>query len=425
MQLDKSCHYHFIGCGGAGMAPLAIIVKEQGYSVSGSDIASNANIKMLQKENISVTIGHSQTNIPKNSQTVVIYSSAISNDNVELEYARSQNIPTYLRGEFLAQIAKNFDTVVAINGSHGKTTVTAMLVHILKEMNMSPGYMIGGKVNSWEKSSSAGNGKIFITEADESDGSHTLLNPDIALFINIEDDHEWGLGGKDKLLENFATCAKKSAFIIAPISQNTEILNFHTNSQFIELNQIDTTPCPSEWGEYQKTNAHFAIEIAKKLGISQNNATCAIKSFPGVSRRMTEHYKNNNKVILEDYAHHPTEVHNALKTIKKNYPKYKLIVIFQPHRYERLKKYIEEFAIELSIADKVLVTDIFAAWTDKYETSSNDLINKLETDAEYLDISDNEKIAQVAKQKNCVIAILGAGDVNKIIPTLLKCNKKS
>jgi UDP-N-acetylmuramate--alanine ligase len=416
---------HFIGIAGAGMAGLAGILHQKGYVVSGSDLIANAATQYLVNAGVSFSEGHDVRNLPEDSSNmIVVRSSAVSNSNIEYREALNRGIKCVLRGEMLAALAQLYKQPVAIAGSHGKTTVTALLVHILHEAGLNPGYMIGGKVNDMVFSADAGDSEIFITESDESDGTQVHLQPDILLVTNVEDDHSWTLGGKDVLMRNFAKIAENSRYVIYGSSNTTTALfKNHSNALCIDYTRKNKLreqfPC---WGDFQLANALIALNGALKLGIPEDNIINALRTFPGVARRMSVRYNTDTVVILEDYAHHPTEVQAVLNTIRQQYPDYSLKVLFQPHRYARLEKYLDEFAETLKIADKIIITPVFAAWVEKGSVDSDILAQKTGFKAVYRE-NDSDIISEVLLglgEKKEVIAVLGAGDIEHIIPILIE-----
>ena len=417
-------HIHFIGCGGAGMVGLVLIMHELGYPLSGSDMVSSANSDFLISLGVDISIGHSAENLPKkNSPLLVVRSSAIRDSNSEYLQALEVADLTLRRGEMLAKIADLYETTVAIAGTHGKTSVTALLVHILQSAGVNPGYMIGGKVNTWRQSASSGDGALFITESDESDGTQVHMKPTLLLITNIEGDHSWTVGGEDILMQNFAKIAKNASSVIYNRSPSSaKLLKNHLNATEIILPVKDNLFMDrKDWGAFQKENANIAVEAAVKLGVERSIAECEVRKFPGVLRRMTTHFENSDIVLIEDYAHHPTEVRVAICALRQRFPKHRLRVIFQPHRFARLAKYIDEFVYELSKADKVLIAPVFAAWQESGDINSANLAEKIGDKASV--ISDNWSLEASIISESVVppelIAVFGAGDVENIIPELI------
>ena len=422
--MHKNNKIHFIGCGGAGMAPLANIMLQKGYQVSGSDLQANAKTIALTKAGATIFTGHDAANIPLDDNTLVVYSSAINNDNPELSQAIKCGLRCLRRGAMLAELAAGYRRSVAIGGSHGKTTVTAMLTHIMRSCSVDCGFMIGGKVNGWDKDSAAGNGDIFITEVDESDGTIALMSPWLGLITNIEDDHSWSVGGREVLMANFRRFAGQSKHLIRFADDETaELLQRPANGLVIEsMIALQEYQLPSEWGEYQCLNGIIAINAAIYLGIRADDALNALFSFPGVARRMVNWLESEKLTVIEDYAHHPTEVAVVLKSLRSRFPEHHLRVVFQPHRYARLERYIDEFAQELAIADSILATPVFAAWTETGQVDSTDLVQLIGDKACCISGSWSQ-MAEIAKEysgsKPLLIAVLGAGDIEKIIPNLI------
>lgn len=393
----KEKHIHFIGIGGVGMVGLALIMHEKGYYVSGSDMTTSKNSDLLLSKNIKVVIGHSEKNISSDKDQLIVRSSAIQDNNIEFKQAQKLKLRTIRRGEMLAEVATGYKKSIAITGTHGKTSVTALLVHILKESGTTPGYMIGGKIIDWESSAAAGDGSIFITESDESDGTQVHLKSDILVITNIEDDHSWSVGGSDKLFSNFATIARNSKEIIYNHSSMIEdIIDFHSNKGKIIFNP-EIFKDKSDWGNFQKENANIAVECAVKLGIDRKTAICDVRKFPGVERRMSTRFSNDQIQIIEDYAHHPTEVAVAIETFRERFPNYNLKIIFQPHRYARLEKYLHKFALELNKADQIYIVPVFAAWSETGSVTSADLAKLIGTKATNISGSYDELAMQVSK----------------------------
>ncbi len=409
---------HFVGTGGAGTAPLAEIMLQLGYSVSGSDLCLNAKTKALQKHGALIFQGHSAENLQPDTQ-LVVYSSAAAADNPELLQAKKFNIPCLRRGDFLAKLSSCYPRTVAISGSHGKTTITAMLVWILRQCKVPCTYLIGGKVNNFPEAASA-DSDIFITEVDESDGSNAMISPFIGLVCNLEDDHSWSVGGTEALMENFSRFARQSQNLIYFSDRNSAKL-FNTHPKACALDPNDLVKYQSvKFNGFMKINAALACRTAQELGIASDAAVDAVNSFPGVARRMTVHFDSSGTTMIEDYAHHPTEVARSLELLRENYPQHHLRVVFQPHRYARLAKYIDAFAQELALADSVFIAPVFAAWTEHGKINSQTLAKKTGGKAVNLNLDWEEMPAVILRDRpeKLLIAVLGAGDIEKLIPEL-------
>lgn len=412
-------HIHFIGCGGAGMGPLALIMAARGVRVSGSDLVENKFTRMLRCAGAEVHSGHDAANLP-GSATRVVYSSAVGGGNPELALARRRGLPVLRRGEMLAGLAASYRRPVAVSGSHGKTTITAMLAHIVRGAGIDCGYMIGGKLNSGD-SSAAGDGDIFITEVDESDGTHVCIRPWLGVVPNVEDDHAWSVGGEEQLFENFrrfgAQC-RKLVYFDLPAPRRI----FAGHPDAVTLNPDEPSFDPVGFGGFLGQDAALAVAAAAELGIEPGEARRILRSFPGVARRMTLHSAGPARTVIEDYAHHPAELKCSLELLRRRYPEHHLRVIFQPHRYARLEKYLDDFAALLKTADSVFIAPVFAAWVETGRIGSAQLAEKIGPKAVALDGGWNEQADRVlrdAPPAPLLLAVIGAGDVDRIIPELV------
>lgn len=397
---------HFCGIGGAGMAPLARIALLSGCRVSGSDRELNAKTAELVRMGAMIHAGHDASYLPDDCE-LLIYSSAVPEDNPERAAARARGIPELRRGGFLAELAAHYPVTVAVSGSHGKTSTTAMLVWILRKAGKKPGWLIGGAVPGLA-SGEAGDGTLFITEADESDGTHTLLHPTIGVIPNIEDDHAWSVGGRDQLFANFRTFAANCGQVIYT---GKALANFFGRPG-IALDGAG----PAGFAGFQKFDASLAAAAAEALGVPRETAFAALADFPGVERRMTVRHDAEDLTIVEDYAHHPTEVAAAIALLRERYPGRHLRVVFQPHRYARLAQYFDRFAEELRAADSAVVAPVFAAWSETGKVGSAELAEAIGPHAVSV-AGDWQAVAAAAlaePARPMVIAVLGAGDIEQV-----------
>ncbi|MBU8901765.1 MAG: hypothetical protein KOO69_03410 [Victivallales bacterium] len=409
---------HFVGIGGAGTAPLAEIMLQLGHSISGSDLRLNPQTDRLKQQGALIFQGHSAENLPPNTQ-LLVYSSAAADDNPELVQAKKLNIQSLRRGDFLAKLSSLYSRTVAISGSHGKTTITAMLAWILRQRKIPCTYLIGGKVNNFPEFGTS-DSDIFISEVDESDGSNALFSPFIGLVSNLEDDHSWSVGGTDVLMKNFSRFAQQSKNLIYVRDKNSiKLFKDHPNVCSFDSNELLQSK-KIKFKGFMRINAALACCIAEKLNIAPEEAVEAVNSFPGVARRMTLHFESPSLTLIEDYAHHPTEVARSIELLRENYPQYHLRVIFQPHRYARLAKYIDAFARELALADSVFIAPVFAAWTEHGELDSQALTRLIGEKAVNLDLNWSAMPAIILKDRpeKLLLAVLGAGDIEKLIPEL-------
>ncbi len=411
---------HFVGAGGAGMAPLAALFCQSGISVSGSDNEENSKVGMLRELGANISVGHSADNLPDDAG-LLVYSSAVGVDNPERTKAQKLGIPQLCRGAALAQFTGNYRRVVAVSGAHGKSSITALISHILEECGFAPGYMIGADVPG-RKSFSSGVGDIFVTEADESDGTHTLLKPFIGVIPNYDPDHAWSVGGEEALEDNFTRFAGNCSKVICYSgSKVREFCRGHQNVEYLELPSEDFS-FAGFYG-YEAVNAFIAVRCCEVLGCEREKAAAAAETFSGIARRMTVRFKSENITVIEDYAHHPTEIRNSIALLRRKYSECHLRIVFQPHRYARLEKFFDGFALELAKADSLLVTPVFAAWSETGKVDASDLARA----ANGICVgSDWQKTAELAKEmpddgRHLLIAVLGAGDINRIFPYLECC----
>lgn len=428
----KEKHVHFIGCGGIGMLGLALIAHEEGAVVTGSDIAVSKNTKILNGHGILTFVGHDKSFLPylrdskiEKEKCIVIHSSAVKSDNCELAVAIQDGVQVYKRGIFLAEIAKSFETVISVTGSHGKTTVASMISHVLIKAGLNPGYYIGGIPTRWKLNASAGGRKILVTEADESDLSLAELESTIGIVLNLDNDHAWNVGGVDNLYDGFEKFALKSKKIL--------LGSFDFPKGFLEklkkgggsfLNRISKSlPDLSDYGEFEIKNIITVLTIANYLRIDVMEAFEYLKEFPGVERRMTKIFCSDKLIVIEDYAHHPTEIKAVILALRKKYKDWNLTLLFQPHREKRLRYCFDGFVAELGKADFCYVLPVFGAWEDINERLDVKLAEAINGNKAVALGNDWDKCAgKILKQlpEKTLLVVMGAGDINKIIPLLLR-----
>ncbi|MDT8390828.1 MAG: D-alanine--D-alanine ligase [Lentisphaeria bacterium] len=418
-------HIHFVGIGGAGMSGLAAMSLDLGVRVSGSDTAESAATRRLRIRGAAIAFGHAAEHVPPDTD-LLVFSSAVPAENPERHVAEARGVRTVRRGEFLAELAQLFPTVIAIAGSHGKTTTTAMVAHIFRETHRKPGFLIGGEVPGWNGPASVGDRRILITEVDESDGTQALISSTIAAVLNIDDDHCWSVGGQDALENCFAAFAGNAGGVVAWASDETRrVLRSVESAAFIDERSIPDSLQLAIPGAHNLINAAMAIELATRGGIDREAAIQALKTFPGVGRRMTVHHSSpdTRRIIIEDYAHHPTELRMTLEGLRAAYPGHRLHVIFQPHRFERVKRFGKQFSQLLSTADAVTIYDTFAAWVADPDSASArqiaaDILNAptrfQEGDPEAL----ADALTESARTEKTVFAVIGAGNVRDVIAPL-------
>lgn len=424
---------HFIGCGGVGTQPLMHIFHTMGFRVSGSDLLENQGIRELRSLGLTVHIGHHPDHLPPDdgSRLLVIHTSAAASDNPELVEAKRRGAICIRRGEALGLMTSVFQRVISVSGSHGKTSITAMLAAALRELHAEPGYLVGGMVQTWDHNGEAGSGDLFVTEVDESDGTHAVMKSTIGVVPNVEDDHAWSVGGVDALMNNFRHYAENATHLIYVSSPVTDALFAEHPSR----TALSPDPAASShaldafdpqviarWGRYQKINALTALAVLEHLGFEHNAAARALSRFPGVERRMSLRFDSPERRVIEDYAHHPTELSASIEALRETNKGRRLVIIFQPHRYARLERYFDAFAKELSKGDRVFITPVFAAWTSGGKKNAADLEKAIGDRASCLSGSWAEMAATVEQglQPGDLVAVIGAGDLKEILPFLCR-----
>ena len=440
---------HFIGIGGSGMSGIASILNDLGYIVSGSDLNSSKNVELLIEKGNSVSIGHNKDNIL--SKDVVVISSAIKQDNIEVICAKDLNIPIIKRAEMLAELMR-FSYGIAVAGTHGKTSTTSIVSHILNEANYDPTYIIGGKLIN-AGNSKLGSSDYLIAEADESDASFLHLQPLMSLITNIDKDHlENHQNSFDILKKNFLEFINNLPFyglcllnlndintksIISKISRPVKTYGIDIIADYkaksIELNSI-----PSKYlyiendkeyeiklnmpGRYNAMNSLAALSIARELEIPIKTIQKAIENFRGISRRfeIVGEYKVNNKKFkwIDDYGHHPTEMKEVLETINNVWSDKKIIMIFQPHRYTRTAEHFSQFVDILKNVNNLILMDVYAANEVAIDNISSEvLLDEIRKYNENVKlINDHKKLEKYVNQKvndNDILLTMGAGDISK------------
>ncbi|MFP4021161.1 MAG: UDP-N-acetylmuramate--L-alanine ligase [Halanaerobium sp.] len=452
-MLNKNSHIHLIGIGGVSMSGIAEILAERGFKVSGSDLKESKYLDLLRKYRISLYLGHAASNIE--GADLIVKTSAIPDDNPELKAARKKGIKIVKRAEMLSYLMRDKKTI-AVAGTHGKTTVTAMLAAIFKKAEKDPAVMVGGFLKELKGNIADGEGEYFITEADESDGSFLYFNPHLLLLNNLELDHPdfyHNLDDFKNIFERFANKNDKEAILLYNkddknltflfqnreksssfslnkaefTAKNIKYNNFESSFDFYYSGEFVGKIELSVPGEYNLYNALAAAAAAHKLNIEFEAVRSALKEFSGVGRRFDFKGKilNSQVDLVDDYAHHPTEIKELLKTVK-NMDYNKIRVVFQPHRYSRTQKFMEEFSFSFINADQVYLTDIFSASEkNKYNISLTEFAKKISenSDVECIYKSDfNEIAAQVLSEaeKGDIILTVGAGDITEFSEKLLE-----
>ncbi len=440
--------YHFIGIGGAGMSAIASVMLQQGLPVSGSDLKESRYTRVLAEQGASIHIGHSADNVL--GAEVVIRSTAIPDRNPELIAAQEAGITILKRAEMLGRTAagKQF---LAIAGTHGKTTTSSMVSLLLSEVGMDPTFVIGGELNDIGTNARVGKGDLFVAEADESDGSFLLLSPHSAVITNIDSDHLDHYGDFSAVISAFAQFltsipAEGRAYVCGDDHTIMDIVSMAscavatygtTDGCRIRAEDIVCRGLGSQYtlvdngkrlgvvhlavpGRHNVVNSLAACGVALDLGLDPAVVIAAISKFTGVKRRFQLTGEINGLTVVDDYAHHPTEIKATLAAAKCG-EWGRVVGVFQPHRYSRTQALMDEFAGAFIDADKVVITDVYSAGeTPLPGVSGKTVVNAvLETypskDVTYLPRRDQvAEYLMSSSRRGDIVLTMGAGDIASV-----------
>ena len=361
----KARELHFIAIGGAGMSGLALVAHRLGATVTGSDRTDSSYLQRLRAAGLAPLVGHDADAVPAGADVVV--STAIPPDNPELVRARERGQRVLHRGELLAELCAE-GRLIAIAGTHGKTTTTGMVVHALRGIGADPAFFIGGDLpgagaHGEPANAGWGEGGWIVAEADESDASFLELRPEVAVVTNVELDHHARWSSRAELMEAFGRFAQPAAGLVLGVAAELDAIAVgHPGS--VERFDADR-PGPSELplrvpGAHNVLNARAALGALGLAGFDVDAAARAMASFPGMLRRQELRGHLAGAAIYDDYAHHPTEVRATLSALRELGPR-RLIAVFQPHLYSRTRALAQDFGAALALADEVGVLDVYAA----------------------------------------------------------------
>lgn len=453
-NLNELKKIYFIGIGGIGMSALARYFKAQGANVSGYDKTQTALTDELVAEGIPVVFEDDLNQYPKDAD-LVVYTPAIPKDHKGLNFYRDNNYDLKKRSEVLGIISADRFTV-AVAGSHGKTTVSSLVAHILANSGVPTTAFLGGICNNYNSNyihtGSTGGGKInmrevVVIEADEFDRSFHRLQPDMAVITAVDTDHLDIYGTKEKIDEAFIEFTNKIAedgFLVIKTGQSIEDKLPVLDKAFYSLN--DTTAdvyCSKYWvvdggylfnvsyfgaeikglrinigGFHNIENAIAALTIAKELKVPDDKIKLALASFKGIRRRFEKVYENDKVVFIDDYAHHPEEIRVFLESVREIYPRKKITAVFQPHLFSRTKDLAKEFAEQLSKVDEVVLLDIYPARELPVEGVTSSLIFDQLTCPEKSLITKGELTDFVQSKNFDVLVTIGAGDIDKYLTAI-------
>ena len=448
MIKENNKSIYFIGIGGIGMSGIAEFLHFQGFKISGSDLNNSDRTNYLSSLDIDIKIGHNSKNIK--NYDIVVYSSAVKMDNIEIIESKKKNIPVIRRAEMLGELLKLKPISIAISGTHGKTTSCSMLSSILIEAELKPTVIIGGIVNNFGSNTLSGKGDIIVVEADEFDRSFLSLQPSISLINNLELEHTDCYDDLDDLKDAFINFANASHIdgitgiciddpnvrdIIKKLkrsyktygiskeasirAENIKYDGFNSYYDLYKDNHLISNIKLKVLGKHNIQNSLAAITLAMELNISVDQIKNGLEKYSGVKRRLeVTHKLKNGSILFDDYAHHPTEVAASLSAIKASF-KNRIITVFQPHLYSRTHNFYKDFASALSISDISILVDIFPSREKPIQNVTSELIyNEMKKEDGKNIFLNNEisllpnMIKDIYKDGDILIT-MGAGDIYK------------
>ena len=458
-KFEKVKNIHFVGIGGAGMIGIARVLLKKGYKVSGSDIDYSNDLKKLKNDGAIVYDGHHENNIK--DKDLLVVSSAIDPENVELLQAKKDSITIIPRAEMLGSLMIGYESI-AVAGSHGKTTTTSMVAKILSVADLSPTYVVGGKVLSTDENSDLGEGKYLVAEADESDGSFIHLQPDVAVITNIDDDHLahfnnifenlldsfvafcenvpfWGylvINGDDKNFQKISSKISRKK-ITYGTSQNcdykiVDILSiegcqkFKIEDCFLKKSHSFQINLP---GRHNVFNAAASIVVAIQEGLDIEAIKKGVLDFSGVGRRYEKHVINidkEKKFLIDDYGHHPLEIRCNLDAIREEFQDKKILMIFQPHRYTRTAQLYDEFVDVLNRVDSLILLDIYSASEEPIKGITSSALTetiKKQGHKNVLHVKNHDDLLDIIKEKKDLFDLIvtqGAGSISKVCESIIR-----
>ena len=444
---------HFVGIGGAGMSGIASVMLNQGYRVTGSDMVESDVTVRLRETGVKVTIGHSADSVAQ--ADVVVTSTAVGTNNIEVQAAVDAGIPVIPRAEMLGELLR-FRQGIAVAGTHGKTTTTSLIAAVPAAANLDPTFLVGGLVKSVSGNARLGSGRWLIAEADESDASFLHLQPYLAVVTNIDSDHMDFYGGNfDRLVSTFADFLSHLPFYGLAIlcADDPVVLGLRTrlkktvvtygskpgtdyyasdirpqgSHMMFHAHLPDGTELPIDLalaGRHNVLNALAAIAVADKVGASHESIVDGLKNFQGIDRRFEILGElivaGGSAVVVDDYAHHPSEIAATLEAVSGCWPVRRRVVVFQPHRYTRTRDLLDEFAALLATESHLVVTDVYPAGEAVIASASGAVLCERiralgGVDPVYLEdvFLLPDKLLELA-QPGDVVLTLGAGNIGRV-----------
>ncbi|MFH1248022.1 MAG: UDP-N-acetylmuramate--L-alanine ligase [Candidatus Omnitrophota bacterium] len=449
--------YHLVGIGGIGMSGIARILLERGFKVSGSDLKETEPIRRLRELGANVYIGHDAGNLK--DADILVYSSAVKKDNPELMAAEHKSVRIIKRAQILAELMQD-KLAITVAGSHGKTTTSSLVSHMLIKAGLKPTIAIGGILKNIDSNAYFGGGDYFVAEADESDGSFIFYNPQYSIITNIDREHlDYYLDFESELkaFKEYMLKTKEEGSLFACIDdQNIMdlirdfkikkiLFGFSSKAEFYPRN-ILYKDLSSEFDCFRSSNflGHFhlplggrhnivnslaVIALGLEMGIRLDLIRDAFSTYKGAGRRLEVKYKDADYIIIDDYAHHPTEIRATLEAVR-NLKAKRMVAVFQPHRYTRTKLLLDEFAGCFDSADHLIITDIYPAGEPMIEgVDAMLLVDKIKRNApakpvSYVPKDDISRTVMKEIAPGDALIMLGAGDITRVCDELVEKIKR-
>ena len=445
---------HFVGIGGIGMSGIAEVLLNLGYPVTGSDLRRSETTARLESLGARCFVGHAEANV--GAADVVVTSSAVRRDNPEVVEARRRAIPVIPRAEMLAELMR-LKYGVAVAGSHGKTTTTSMIAHLLAAGGLDPTAVVGGKLNNLGSNAKLGRGEYMVVEADESDGSFLKFSPAVAVVTNVDPEHLDHYGDFERLKAAFVEFVNKVPFYglavlcldhptvqaFLPALERRHVTyglspQADYRAEGIESSAFETRFSVLRRGEplgrfqlqmighHNVQNALAAIAVADDVGVSVEQMQAAFASFTGVQRRFTVRGEAAGITVVDDYGHHPAEIRATLAGARRAFPERRIVAAFQPHRYTRTRDLLDEFATSFNESDALLITEIYAASEEPIPGVSGAALADAVRSCGHRDVSFVPRRADLARtlkervRPGDLVITLGAGDVGQTATELLE-----
>jgi UDP-N-acetylmuramate--alanine ligase len=459
-------HVHFIGIGGSGLSAIARMLKESGYTVTGSDMTNSPFAADLQSAGVQVRLGHAAANV--SGADWVVRSSAIPDGNVEVQAALAAGIPVFRRADFLGKFMEDKDGI-AVAGTHGKTTTTAMIAFVLTELGLQPSFIVGGVLSNYGVNARAGAGRAFVVEADEYDRMFLGLKPKIEVITSLEHDHPDIYPTFEDMaaaFESFIALLPHSGTLVAclddpgaaSLMMKARRLGRRVMAYSVEQEATITAP---QWmqgrnlqanrlggfdfdvatnvgtdmlvslglkvpGKHNVGNALASLSVCTLLGVSLNEAAAALGRFAGTARRFEMKGEGGKVAVIDDYAHHPTEIRATLAAARARYPGRRIWAVWQPHTYSRTRLLFDEFVRSFGDADQVIVTEIYRSREPVQDYSAAEIVRAMDRESAHFaaTIESAREYLLAHVEENDVVLVLSAGDADQISTDVLEALRK-